>query len=262
MSDIDVARIRHGLGAPLRLWKSSLALRVVTSALLGSFLVLMVAGVFLLYSVTQGIISNARESAMADASEALSEIEQQMRALGYDYASSDAIDSIVRAAITRGDSSGRYELYVITGTGRFSSNGFDQSAVPIQLRQSVADDQQSQQVMYSQSTQVQLASGLVVPGLAVASTTSGGGLDRFLVYFVFDFQQESRTLTVVQTAVGLSGLVVMIGIGLVAYLISRQTLRPVRLARQAAEKLASGELTQLMPVRGTDDLDQLAMSMN
>jgi two-component system sensor histidine kinase MtrB len=33
-------------------------------------------------------------------------------------------------------------------------------------------------------------------------------------------------------------------------------------ASQAAEKLASGKLTELMPVRGTDDLAQLAGSMN
>jgi len=42
----------------------------------------------------------------------------------------------------------------------------------------------------------------------------------------------------------------------------RAVITPVRSARQAAERLASGQLAERMPVRGTDDLARLAVSMN
>jgi two-component system sensor histidine kinase MtrB len=56
--------------------------------------------------------------------------------------------------------------------------------------------------------------------------------------------------------------VIVVGIVLVSYGVTRQTLRPLRAARRSAERLAAGELTQPMPVKGTDDLARLAVSMN
>ena len=241
------------------MWKSSLTARVVASSLVGSVLVLTLGGIFLLYRVTDGIVGNAREAALQDAQEARFEIEQQMRNAGYDYASSDVVYSIVSSAMQRGSSSGRYQVQVTAGDITYSSTNLDVSAIPVSIKLAVQADPT---MVHSVPTQVTAKDGTPSPGLVVAQQVSGGGLDRFYVYFVFSFDQEDRTLSVVRTAVGLSGMGVVIGIGLVAYAVSRQTLRPVRTARQAAEKLASGELTQLMPVRGTDDLAQLAVSMN
>ena len=243
---------------PVRLWKSSLGLRVVSSALLGSFLVLMAAGFFIFYRVTEGIVENARESAELDANQAMYEIEQQMRNVGYDYANSDALNTIATSAIRRGNSSGRYQVQFVTAVGTFTAANLDVSSIPASIREAVRTDPA---LVHSVPTQVRFRDGSLGAGMVIAF---GGGTerDRFLVYFVFSFEQEVRTLNVVRTAVGLSGLGVLIGIGLVAYGVVRQTLAPVRAARRAAEKLAGGELTQLMPVRGTDDLAQLAQSMN
>jgi len=49
---------------------------------------------------------------------------------------------------------------------------------------------------------------------------------------------------------------------LIAALVSRQVVTPVRAARRAAESLASGNLDDRMQVRGSDDLARLATSMN
>jgi len=259
VAEIDYARIRRWVSAPLRVWRSSLALRVVASALVGSFLVLMIAGFFLLYRVTDGIVSNARDSAITDANEAMFEIEQQMRSVGYDYMNSDMVQAIAQAAIQRGSSSGRYKVQVVMEVGQIASSGFDSSVIPDSIRLAVVEEPT---LVHAVPTQVTFSDGSVGPGLVVASVVSGGGRDSFEVFFVFSFEQEARTLAVVRTAVSLSGLVVLLGIGGVAYIVSRQALVPLRAARVAAEKLANGELTQLMPVRGTDDLAQLAVAMN
>jgi two-component system sensor histidine kinase MtrB len=232
---------------------------VVSSAVLGSLIMLALAGWFLVNRVTQGVVTAAQESSLIEANEALSGVEDQMRALGYDYASSDAIDQIARQAISAGESSGRYHVKVMTATGTLQAPGFDGQAVSDEL---VAAAVEQPGLVHSTPCQVHLRSGQVSPGLAVASTVSGGGLDRFAIFLVFDFADDAKTLATVQTGVALSGGVMLLGIGLVSYFVARQTLAPVRLARKAAERLAAGELTQLMPVRGTDDLAQLAVSMN
>jgi two-component system sensor histidine kinase MtrB len=100
-----------------------------------------------------------------------------------------------------------------------------------------------------------------VPGLAVA-TTVASGQDRLELAFAFPFDREAQTLSDVRTALIVACGFLVLGVGLVAYSITRLTLGPVRSARRASERLAAGELTERMPVRGTDDLARLAVSMN
>ena len=258
MDEMTWSRIRRILAIPLRKWKSSLVARVVSSAMLGSFIVMMIAGIFLLNRVTGGIIEGSQESALVDANEAMVEIDQQMRAAGFDSANWDALTAIVTSAIQRGNTSGRYQVHFVTSIGTFSAANLDTASIPDEIRESVSKDPAA---MYWVPTRVLFKDGTQGPGLVVAS---GGEdpRDSYQVFFVFSLEQEARTLTMVRTAVGLTSLVVLIGVGAVSYGISRQVLAPVRIARRAAEKLSSGELTSLMPVRGTDDLAQLAVSMN
>ena len=87
-------------------------------------------------------------------------------------------------------------------------------------------------------------------------------MTRYPVYFIFPMSQEQSTLRVVQQALISTGLAVALGMIIIAYWVSRAVITPVRSARQAAERLASGQLADRMPVRGTDDLARLAVSMN
>jgi two-component system sensor histidine kinase MtrB len=64
-----------------------------------------------------------------------------------------------------------------------------------------------------------------------------------------------------RTLIGVSiGLVMLIV--LIAWLVTRQVVIPVRLAAQAAERLASGRLEERMKARGEDDFARLANSFN
>jgi len=256
---MDSVRFRHLLATPVRLWKSSLSLRVVASALAGSLVVLLVVGFLLFYQVTGGIVRDSRQAAMGDADDAIREMEQQLRAVGFDYTNADALYRIVNSAIQRGLISGRYQVEVVTRVGTFSTDGLDDSCIPAAIRTAVADDPA---LLHSIPTSVRFKNGSSGPGLVVATTVSGAGADRPAVFFVFSFEPEVQTLAVVQTAGTVSGALLLLGMTAVAYIVSRQTLTPLRVARLAAERLAHGELTQLMPVRGTDDLAQLAASMN
>ena len=70
------------------------------------------------------------------------------------------------------------------------------------------------------------------------------------------------TLRDIQRAVYSTGVVLLLGLTAIAYLVTSQVVRPVRKAGRTARRLASGQLDERMPVRGTDDLASLAISMN
>ena len=48
----------------------------------------------------------------------------------------------------------------------------------------------------------------------------------------------------------------------IAWLVTRQVVTPVRMARRIAERLAAGRLEERMHVRGEDDIARLAPSFN
>ena len=60
----------------------------------------------------------------------------------------------------------------------------------------------------------------------------------------------------------LAGLALVILVLAIALLVTRQVVRPVRVAAQTAGRLAAGELSQRIPVRGTDDFARLGRSFN
>jgi two-component system sensor histidine kinase MtrB len=136
----------------------------------------------------------------------------------------------------------------------------DQSSIPVALREAV---RLSPQEVHSTPTTVRfLNDDQTEPGFVVGSQVSGPLGGRYPVFFVFSFADEQQTLATIRTAMGLGMAVVIAGMGLVSYFVTLQTLRPIRQARQAAERLAAGELTEPMPIKGTDDLARLAVSMN
>jgi two-component system sensor histidine kinase MtrB len=100
------------------------------------------------------------------------------------------------------------------------------------------------------------------PGLVVGSMLELPGIDRYPIFFVFPLAQEQDTLNVLRNAVVTTGAILVVLLTLIAALVSRQVVTPVRAARRAAESLASGNLDDRMVVRGSDDLARLATSMN
>src|SRR5690606_15639269 len=58
------------------------------------------------------------------------------------------------------------------------------------------------------------------------------------------------------------GSAMVLLVSLVAWLVARQVVDPLRLARRIAERFAAGHLEQRMHVRGDDDIARLSLSFN
>ena len=140
-----------------------------------------------------------------------------------------------------------------------SSSGIGLDSVPPELRQQVT----GRDGMYIAATQVVISREEAgQPGVVVGTTLITSAGERFPVYYVFPMTSEVTTLRDIQRAVDTTGAALLLGLTAIAYLVTLQVVRPVRKAGRTARRLASGQLDERMPVRGTDDLASLAISMN
>jgi two-component system sensor histidine kinase MtrB len=84
----------------------------------------------------------------------------------------------------------------------------------------------------------------------------------YQLYFVFPLTEEQQTLQLVQTTLIGVGIALVALLALIASLVTRWVVLPVRHAARAAQRLSAGQLEERMTVGGADDLAALATSFN
>jgi len=275
-------RWQRSVVAQVRLrWHRSLQLRVVSTTLVLSVLVVAVLGFFLVQSVAAGLLSSAESSALSQVKTG------RLNALGLSTVNvlnpdplqpNDAAAAASVAVTTArslqqfSGSTGSYLVFiqltdivpaVVHWVGQ--SNVNITATIPPTLVGKVAGEQLSEKdenkntasPLYEPTTLV-YSSGTSVPALAV-----GVPLGRYYqLYYVFPFTQQQATLLLVQRILVGVGLAVVVLLAAIASLVTRWVVLPVRHAAQAARRLSGGHLGERMQVRGVDDLAALATSFN
>ena len=84
----------------------------------------------------------------------------------------------------------------------------------------------------------------------------------YTLYFVYSLEEERDTLALVGRALLTAGALLLLLVAGLAWLVARQVVTPVRMARRVAERLAAGHLQERLRVTGEDDLARLATSFN
>jgi two-component system sensor histidine kinase MtrB len=98
--------------------------------------------------------------------------------------------------------------------------------------------------------------------MVVGSPVLVPGFGAYELYFLFPLDKEEDTLGLVRRALLLAGFGLVVLVGGIAWLVTRQVVTPVRMAARIAERLSAGRLEERMRVRGEDDLARLAASFN
>ncbi len=99
----------------------------------------------------------------------------------------------------------------------------------------------------------------VVAGSQIEVPSDGG---TYSLYYLFPMTEEAETLGLVRRALLTGGALLLLLVGGLTWLVTRQVVTPVRMARRVAERLASGRLEERMQVRGDDDIARLGTSFN
>jgi two-component system sensor histidine kinase MtrB len=252
---------------PLQLWRRSLPLRVVSTTFVASIVVLLLGGAVLMQAASQGVVGTKERSAQGVATTAIQSAQAALNAAALTPQTNvnELLYQLTSASSSQGNNGELYDVIlrgpVANYTGRFG--GATSASIPAELRTSVLANPDG---IYSRSTTVVYptqdgSSPMTVPGYVVGSTLRvGAGVSQ--IYFVFPLDQEVSTLKTLQGAVITAGALLIVLLTLIAAVVSRQVVSPVRAARLAAERLASGNLEDRMQVKGTDDFASLAISMN
>ncbi|MFD0889623.1 MtrAB system histidine kinase MtrB, partial [Streptosporangium algeriense] len=173
----------------------------------------------------------------------------------------------VAALAARAGPAGRYSVIVRNENrpGEFyGTTNIDPVSIPPKLREEVlrkpADEDSTQYWNLRYMGRTEPVRGLVI---GTRLDTYGTGLDDgYEIYHLIPLEEEEKNLTSVRQMLILVGAALVLLLAAIASLVTRQVVTPVRLARQAAERLAAGHLDERLKVRGEDDLARLAASFN
>ena len=233
------------------------------TTLLASAIVVALLASLLLDQVGRGLVDTKTRTSLSEAQSGVAQVQTRLDNL--DVVSPQVVDTeladVVQELSDRGAAGDLYSVVVIgarPGSNSFSSAGVDPSAVPERLRRGLASGPGP---LYAYGP-VPDGSGGTVAGLVVGSVLrTPVGLD-YRLFHLFPLSSEVQTLELVQRTAAAAGFVLVGLLALIAALVARQVVAPVRLAAGTAEQLASGRLDVRLQVRGEDELARLAATFN
>jgi two-component system sensor histidine kinase MtrB len=265
---VSLARIR---------WHRSLQLRVVSTTLVLSVLVIAVLGFFLIQAIEAGLLSGVEKSVTvqvsAGRSSALGLSSVTVLAQPDAQSAVTVAQTIAGTVLPPGGSTSNY-LVAVHLTSTEASNVpwvggasfIPEATIPPDLIVRVSAEQQDEKYdnqnnavpAYEPTTVISNNGQSAGPALAVGVPVG----PYYQLYYVYPFTSEQTTLLLMQRILVGVGLALAVLLAAIASLVTRWVVLPVRHAAQAAQRLSAGHLEERMRVLGVDDLAALATSFN
>ncbi len=251
-------------------WRQSIQLRVITVTFVVSGLVVAVLGVLLMQQIAQNIIESKEKSAANITSVGLSIAQGWPGVGGYPKASASPMmyDIVARLQTTGSNSGTDYAVMVWLPRGHQGHPVFSGGAslgfaggppVPsADLSAEVRRNRFDSRVLRDVPATMNVIGQGRVPGLLY-----GGSFGSYYqLYYFFPLTAQQGSLAQAQRVLLLVGIAVVFLLAAIAWLVTRWVVIPVRLAAHGALRLSTGNLTERMQVRGSDDLAALATAFN
>jgi len=247
-------------------WRSSLQLRVVSTTLVVSVIVVSLLGFFLMQQIASNLLHSATVQAYTQASDGTVFAESDpatSRPAG--LATKDLLDKIVTSLQTSGQNPGADFGVAMTAQGTSGSPTYWKSS------QSGMDYRTAQALvtvpMGSADSKPHMSfASMPYPG--VNSQKTAGLLywhnlgSAYRIYYFFPLTQLQNELYLIQRTLVLVGLALVFLLAGIAWLVTRWVVVPVVRAAQGAQLLSTGRLDERLDVRGEDEIAALARSFN
>ncbi len=245
-------------------WRTSLQVRVITSTLAIGLVTLLALGLYVGARMRDGLYDGRVQQLLAESArsaiQAQSQFDVSTASTGVE---AQRLVSDVAQAQAQGGTGDR-EVFLMRSPEETSkvSVGFGMSnaaylnLVSESMRAATAEGGQHwQPVEWQRGDQVEPA---IVVGQDVEVPVGG----TFQLFFLYSLQAEQDRLDFLQRTLGLAAGALVVLLGGMTWMVTRQVIRPVRQAADVAERLADGHLEERMEVRGEDELATLAGSFN
>ncbi|MEJ7794769.1 MAG: MtrAB system histidine kinase MtrB [Nocardioides sp.] len=255
----------------LTFWRRSIQARVVASTVVLSALVIGVVGWLLVQQTRDGLLEQREGAAVIEASRVTSEARDRLGGVpptetDVEKQLVDLVDPIIELGETRDFAvvlSGPAGESRIGDTAKWTP-GLDTSSVP-EVLEDHFDTVAGTAFTYAELRTLRDdgSVGTAEPAIVVGSQVRLPADSRtYTLYYLFPLTDEANTLGLLGRAIlTAAGLLVLLVAGL-TWLVTRQVVTPVRMARRVAERLAAGQLQERLRVSGEDDLARLATSFN
>ncbi|NKY08554.1 HAMP domain-containing histidine kinase, partial [Cellulomonas hominis] len=243
--------------------------KVITWTLAAGMVGLVVLGGYLSVSVRDGLFT-ARVDQLLDesaraASQAQATFDASTATTGPEV--QQLLIDMVRG-LQSGGSGGR-EVFILRSRGQqvpilVNSQATDSNLVPLvsdALRDATSQDegQRWESVAWPADSS---ATGRVEPGLVVGQAVTVPAAGSYELYFLYSLQAEQDRLDFLLGVLSIGAVALVALLVTMTWLVTRQVVRPVRLAAHVAERIADGRLEERMAVSGEDEMARLGASFN
>ncbi len=277
-------QVRRLVCGAVDVWRRSIQLRVVATTLLLSVAVAFFLGMALVRQVRDGLLAAKQEAALSQAGGGFREARAAYQ--NTDPATTTAnLSQELRELMEKlasGGSNGRlYDVALLSAPGGqtdpaarspMASGQLRPDSIPATLRDEVFRKGREHALrggdgyfafQYISARYDERTGGYrSTPALAVGTLLTAPYQGDYELYYVFPLTQEQETLSLVRNTLVTASAFLCVLLGVIAWLVTRQVVTPVRMAARIAERLAAGRLEERMQVQGEDDLARLASSFN
>ena len=251
----------------ISVFRKSLALKVIVSTVALSLAVIYVAGSALNSQLANGIKKVNLDSAIIEARSTIFTAQYRLiLAQGEkDTAVRKVVNDVISSATSLTINESTREVIFLKSPGNtkklnyeITSNLVDPSSIPASLGKAV---RKSSDLAWHYVS-IKYVGGQRVPGLAIGEKVEIPNAGKYEMYMLFSLANQNATLNLIQSYLFLTGLFLILMIGLITWLVVRQVVRPVRQAANIALKFTAGDFTQRMDVHSQDEISTLGQSFN
>jgi two-component system, OmpR family, sensor histidine kinase MtrB len=246
-----------------RAWGRSLQLRVAVTTLVISGVVVLIVGIFLVDQISGGVLRAKRSAAIAQVDTAMASAQAALADTNFADVQgvANGVSDLKSELALSSNDAGLYRVLIKSDATDVQlealADVFDSDPVPPGLQRLVEQGKPAVQYSRIQASR----GGPMVPGLIVGQSVQAQG-GMYEIYYLFPLNVEQDTIALVQRTVLLAGLGLVLFVAMIAMLVTRQVVRPVRVAARTAARVAGGDLSQRIRVSGSDDIARLGQSFN
>ncbi|MGW6131494.1 MtrAB system histidine kinase MtrB [Cellulomonas sp. NPDC055163] len=255
-------------------WRESLQVRVVATTLAVGLVALAGLGAYLSDRIQAGLFSQRMEQVLRESARATRQAQSSFTASTASTGSEvqQLLNDVVKVLGSGG--SEQREVFLLRAPGQATASQIvtagatDEELVDLispELRAATAsgEGQRWQSVAWPRGTAGADGSpAREVPAVVVGETVTLPVVGTHELYFLYSLEAEQEQLEFLQRVLGIGALALTVLLGTMTWVVTRQVVRPVRIAAQVAERLADGHLDERMPVRGEDEIASLGRSFN
>lgn len=245
-------------------WRSSLQVRVITTTLALGLVALGAIGLYVGERMMDGLYTGRVEQLLTESARSTAQAQTT-----FDSSNAQTAVDVQRllrdvAAAQASGGTGEREVFLLRAPGEESALSVGVAGSKLALAGLVSEPLQratSDGGQHWQSVAWEVG-GHVEPAVVVGQAVTVPQAGEYGLFFLYSLQAEQERLDFLLRTLAAAAAALVVLLGGMTWLVTRQAVRPVRRAAEVAERLADGHLAERMPVRGEDEMATLASSFN